>query len=81
METQSPWMNGNTANSQLAAASTVANMATAIFGSIGANTYVQHYSFNPADVVVEETQRDNFALLTAGATVLLLLLMVIVILR
>lgn len=74
-------MNGTQANSQLAAYGTVANMGAAIFGSIGANTYATNLRFKADDVVVQETQRDNRAMIATGATVLLFVIVAIVLLR
>lgn len=68
----SPWMNGTTANQQQAAG-TVANMVSGIFALIGANKHANHYRFKADDVVIEETARDNRAMITSGATLLLFL--------
>jgi hypothetical protein len=83
MET-TPWMSGNDANAQSgqgAGANAVINMATAIFGQIGANRYAQNTYFKPSDVVVPETARDNRALIAAGGTVILALIVLILMAR
>lgn len=79
------WMTGTEANNELASSTTVnsfapaVEFASAIFGAVGANRYVQDYSFKHDDVVIEETGRDNRALIAAAATAMLLILVLIVI--
>lgn len=77
-------MSGNEANAQNgqgAGANAVINMATAIFGQVGANRYAQPAYFKPSDVVVPETARDNRALIAAGGTLVLALIVLILMAR
>ena len=74
-------MSGNEANAQNQSIGTVANMATSIFASVGANRYARDLYFKPSDVVVPETARDNRALIAAGGTVLLAIIVLIFLAR
>lgn len=74
-------MSGNDANGQGAGITAAAEMAGAIFSQIGANKYARPAYFKPSDVVIEETARDNRALIAAGGTVLLAIIVLIFLAR
>ena len=76
-----PWMNGDQANSQLAVGRQMFQVAATVFALVGSNRYVENSYFKPDEVVVEETARDNKALISAGAAILLLILVLIVLIR
>lgn len=71
-------MTGDQANGQNVAYGAVASAVSNIFGAIGANKYVQNNRFKSDDVVIEETARDNRALVVSGATVLLFVVAIII---
>lgn len=78
METgTTPWMSGNTANAQSAGIGAVADMAGAIFTSVGGNRYARPARFKADDVVVLETARDNRLLIAGAGTVVLAIVVLI----
>lgn len=88
MEDASKWISGADFNAQGAAGganpmtqavSSVANMAIAIFGAVGANKYVTSSRFKPDDVVIVETARDSRAYIALGASIVLLIVVLILI--
>lgn len=58
-------------NPTTAAVMGVVNMATSIFGQVGANRYATSLRFKPEDVVIIETARDNRAYITMAGAVLI----------
>jgi hypothetical protein len=66
---------GTTSNSDGVSAAIVGvtNVATAIFGQIGANKYVRPSRFKNEDVIIPEELRDNRAYITAAIAVVLLI--------
>ena len=81
IDSNSPWMNGTEANAQAAATNGLIQVGTAIFGAIGANKYSTDYRFKHEDVVIEETARDNHALIVTGGSFLLLIVLIVILLR
>ena len=73
-------MNGAQANNVGGATNAAVNFGSAILGAIGANRYATDTRFKHDAVVLEETDRDNLALVATAATGFLVLVVVIILL-